>query len=52
MRLTGCVLGNAVNCQLEKVRGRKSKKLEDNPKKGDLKLVHALAALEEKFYLW
>ena len=43
-RLTNCVLGNAVNCQLEKSEG-------DNPKKGDLKLVNALAALEEKFYL-
>ena len=33
MRLTDCVLGNAVT------EG-------DNPKKGDLKLVNALAALE------
>ena len=41
-RLTGCVLGNTVTCQLEKVRGRLSKK-------GDLKLVNALA---KKNYLW
>ena len=40
-RLTDCVLGNAVTCQLG-----------DNPKKGDLKLVHASAALVEIFYLW
>ena len=36
----------------KKSEGDNPKNSEDNPKKGDLKLVLALAALEKKIYLW